>query len=254
MQIENSVVVITGAASGLGWATAQVLEVQGARVALLDRQASVFAQADTLGGAAMAATVDVTDTASAEAAYQQVMARWGRIDALINCAGIGGASRTLGKQGPMPLDLFQRIVQVNLLGSFNMARLAAEQIAKNAAGDDGERGVIIHTASIAAYEGQVGQVAYSASKGGIVGMTLPMARDLAGMGIRVNTIAPGIFATPLMQAAGDEVSQPLIAATQFPKRLGLPQEFGELVAHILGNRFINGEVLRIDGALRMPPR
>ncbi len=253
MQLDQSVVVITGAASGLGWATAQYLSQRGMRVALLDRQEDVVHKARSLP-VALGQSLDVTDAEAAARTLDEVVAHWGRLDALVNCAGIGGAARTLGRQGPMPLEAFNRAIQVNLVGSFNMARLAAERISKHEAGPDGERGVIIHTASIAAFDGQIGQVAYSASKGGVVGMTLPMARDLAGLGIRVMTIAPGIIETPMMQSAGEEVRAPLIAATQFPKRLGMPEEYAALVAHILENRFLNGEVIRIDAGLRMPPR
>ncbi len=251
MQVTDKLVLITGAASGLGYAAAQVMLAAGARVALFDRDAErVEKAAQTLGGKACAYVADVVD---AEAMATQID-RLGPLHALINCAGIGPASRTIGRQGPMPLELFERVLQVNLVGSFNAARLAAAAMARNDPDDGGERGVIVHTASIAAFEGQIGQVAYAASKGGIVAMTLPMARDLAGLGIRVNAIAPGIFDTPLMQAAGEEVRQPLIAATQFPKRLGEPEEFARLVLHILENRFINASVLRIDGGLRMSPR
>lgn len=251
MHIAGKLVVVTGGASGLGYAAAQVLVAAGARVALIDRDAErVQAAALSLGSAAQAYVVDVVDAQG----VSDLLAALGQLHGLLNCAGIGPASRTVGKQGPMPLQLFEQVVQVNLIGSFNLARCAAARMALNEVDEQGERGVIIHTASIAAYEGQVGQVAYAASKGGIVGMTLPMARDLAGLGIRVNTIAPGIFDTPLMQAASEDVRRPLIAATQFPKRLGEPREFGELALHIMQNSFLNGEVLRIDGGLRMPAR
>ncbi len=251
MRVADKLVLITGGASGLGYAAAQVMLAAGARVALFDRDAERVAQAaQTLGANASAYAVDVIDAAAVATAID----RLGPLHALLNCAGIGPASRTLGRQGPMPLELFERVLQINLVGSFNVARLAAAVMARNEPDAEGERGVIVHTASVAAFEGQIGQVAYAASKGGIVAMTLPMARDLAGLGIRVNAIAPGIFDTPLMQAASEEVRQPLIAATQFPKRLGEPQEFGRLALHILENRFLNASVLRLDGGLRMPPR
>ncbi|NNM51621.1 MAG: SDR family NAD(P)-dependent oxidoreductase [Pseudomonadales bacterium] len=254
MQIQQAVVVVTGGASGLGLATARLALQEGARVALFDRNAEVLAVARELGAQALAAVVDVTDEESVVQALDQVLEAWGSVHALVNCAGIGAASRTVGKQGPMPLAQFAQVIQINLIGSFNMARLAAARMALNEPNAEGERGCIVHTASVAAFEGQVGQVAYSASKGGIVGMTLPMARDLAGLGIRVNTVAPGIFDTPLMQASPDDVKQPLIAMTQFPKRLGHPEEYARLVLHILQNTFMNGETVRIDGAIRMAPR
>jgi len=172
----------------------------------------------------------------------------------VNCAGIGSAMRTVGKNGPHSLDVFSKVITVNLIGTFNVTRLAAAEMAKNEGNADNERGVIINTASVAAFDGQIGQVAYSASKGGVVGMTLPLARDLASIGVRVNTIAPGIFNTPLMNAAPDSVKLPLIEMTQFPKRLGYPEEYAQLATQMVENGFLNGETIRLDGAIRMAPR
>ena len=252
MHIAQQAFIVTGGASGLGAATARRLAAAGGKVLIVDVQDAAGQElAQALGGGY--AHCDVTLATEAQAAVAEAQ-KLGPLRGLVNCAGVAPATRTLGKDGPHPLDSFARAVNVNLIGSFNMARLAAAAMAQQESMIDGERGIIIHTASVAAYDGQIGQTAYAASKAGIVGMTLPMARDLAGLGIRVNTIAPGIFDTPLMQAASEDVRRPLIAATQFPKRLGEPREFGELALHIMQNSFLNGEVLRIDGGLRMPAR
>lgn len=249
MQLDQAVVVVTGGGSGLGAATVQALLDQGARVAIFDLRADTPPHEHVQAWA-----VDVTDAASVQHALGEVMARWGRVDGCVNCAGIGTASRTLGKQGVHPLELFQKTININLVGTFNVLRLAAEYMQHNAPNPDGERGVIVNTASVAAFDGQIGQAAYAASKAGVAGMTLPLARDLAPLGIRVNTIAPGIFNTPMMQGMPDQVKAPLIEMTQFPKRLGHPHEYAQLVVHLFENAFFNGETIRLDGAIRMQPR
>ena len=256
MDIDGKVAVVTGGASGLGKATAEAIVAAGGKAALLDRNAELAQQtAAGLGESAAAFAVDVADAASAEAAIGQVIERFGAIHININCAGIAAAGRTVGRDGPLALEAFNFVIQVNLVGTFNTLRLCAAQMAKNEpAGDDGERGVIVNTASVAAYDGQIGQAAYSASKGGVVGMTLPIARDLARSGIRVCTIAPGIFETPMMLGAPDRVRQPLIEMVQFPNRLGDAEEFAVLARQIVENPYLNGETIRLDGAIRMQPR
>ena len=255
MQVQDQIAIVTGAASGLGEATARALAAAGAKVVVLDRQLDkAKAVAAEIGGLAL--ECDICDTASVMAALDQIKAHWGA-DAriLMNVAGIGTAKRVIGRDGePAPLDDFERVIRVNLIGSYNMTRLFAARCAKLAALEDGARGVIVYTASVAAFDGQVGQQAYSASKGGLVGMTLPMARDLAQHGIRVCTVAPGLFATPLMQELPEAVQQSLAASIPFPSRLGKPSEFAELALHIVRNDHLNGEVIRLDGALRMAPR
>lgn len=255
MQIREQIAIVTGGASGLGEATARALAAAGAKVAVLDRQADkARAVAESIGG--LAAECDIADAASVTGALDGIEARWGQAARiLMNVAGIGTAKRVIGRDGqPAPLEDFERVIRVNLIGSYNMTRLFAARCARLAALDDGARGVIVYTASVAAFDGQVGQQAYSASKGGLVGMTLPMARDLAQHGIRVCTIAPGLFATPLMNELPEAVQQSLAASIPFPSRLGKPQEFAELACHIVGNDHLNGEVIRLDGALRMAPR
>ena len=256
MDIDGKVAVVTGGASGLGKATAEAIVAAGGKAALLDRNAELAQQtAAALGEQAAAFAVDVADAASAEAAIGQVVERFGAIHINVNCAGIGAAGRTVGRDGPLALEAFNFVIQVNLVGTFNTLRLCAAQMAKNEpAGDDGERGVIVNTASVAAYDGQIGQAAYSASKGGVVGMTLPIARDLARSGIRVCTIAPGIFETPMMLGAPDRVRQPLIEMVQFPNRLGDAEEFAVFARQIVENPYLNGETIRLDGAIRMQPR
>ena len=256
MQIEGKVAVITGGASGLGRATAQTVVDAGGKVAILDLNAELAEQAAAeLGDQAQAFPVNVTDAASAEAAVAGVMDRFGAIHIDVNCAGIGAAARTVGRDGPLNLDAFNFVIQVNLVGTFNTLRLCANEMAKNEPlGADGERGVIINTASVAAFDGQIGQAAYSASKGGVVGMTLPIARDLKRNGIRVNTIAPGIFETPMMTGAPDRVRLPLIEMVQFPERLGDASEFALLARQIVENPYLNGETIRLDGGIRMQPR
>jgi NAD(P)-dependent dehydrogenase (short-subunit alcohol dehydrogenase family) len=251
MNLSGQVAVVTGGGSGLGEATARAMAAQGAKVALfdigLDRAEKV---ASEIGG--LAVKCDVASGESVEAAVAEVVDNLGTPGVLVNCAGIVLAAKTLGKEGPHPLD--RRVIEINLLGTFNVIRLVADRMRHNAPGDDGERGVIINTASVAAYDGQVGQAAYSASKGGIVAMTLPIARDLARDGIRVMTIAPGIFWTPMMASLPENAQKSLGEQVPFPSRLGQPSESADLALHIIGNRMLNGEVIRLDGAIRMAPR
>lgn len=250
MQLSTTAAVITGGASGLGEATARHFAAQGAKVTLLDRDAergtSVAAE---IGG--HFAQTDVTDEASVQAAIAHAVEKMGKVTACVNCAGIGDAAKTLGRDGPHPFELYKRTIDINLVGTFNVARLACAEIAKNAPEPDGARGVVINTASIAAFDGQKGQVAYAASKGGVVGMTLPMARDLAKEGIRVMTIAPGIFATPMLAGLPEEVQASLAADVPNPARLGDPGEYARLAGFIVEMGYLNGEVIRLDGALRM---
>jgi len=256
MQLQNARAAITGGVSGLGFAVAQHLVAAGGKVALFDVNDDKGAQAVAALGEANARyfRTDVTDEAGVTANLQAAKDFLGGLNAAINCAGILGAGRVLGKEAPMPLGQFQTTVMVNLVGSFNVAKAAANLMQHNEAGDDGERGVIVNTASVAAYEGQIGQAAYSASKGGVVGMTLPMARELSRFGIRVMTIAPGIFWTPMVDGMPESVQQSLSASIPFPSRLGRPEEFADLVAYILGNRYLNGETIRLDGATRLAPK
>lgn len=253
MKLAQQPALVTGGASGLGAATARQLAQAGAKVAILDLNLALAQQvADEIGG--LAIQCNVADAASAEAAVAQARAAHGMARVLVNCAGIGAAQRIVGREGAMPLDAFSKVIQVNLIGSFNLLRLAAADMTKLAPMDDGERGVIISTASVAAYEGQIGQAAYAASKGGIVSLTLPAAREFAQFGIRVNAIAPGLFLTPLLQGLPKEAQDSLSASIPFPKRLGQPFEYANLVLHIIDNVMLNGEVIRLDGALRMAPR
>jgi len=254
MKIEGQAALVTGGASGLGEATARELARLGARVAILDRNAELAAKvAGDIGGVACAC--DITDTESVNAALDKAAAAHGPARILMNVAGIGSAKRIVGKDGnPAPLEDFIRVVNVNLIGAYNISRLFAAACVKLDPLEGGERGVMMFTASVAAFDGQVGQQAYSASKGGLVGMTLPMARDLAQHGIRVCTIAPGLFATPLLMELPEAVQQSLAASIPFPPRLGKPSEFAELACQIVTNGHLNGEVIRLDGALRMAPR
>ncbi len=255
MQLDQVKAIITGGASGLGHAVAQHLVAHGARVALFDvneEKGQVAAKA--LGDVARFYKTDVTSEDGVAANVAAAREAMGGLNVVMNCAGILGAGRVLGKEGPMPLGTFATTVMVNLVGSFNVAKAAAALMQHNEAGEDGERGVIVNTASVAAYEGQIGQAAYSASKGGVVGMTLPMARELARFGIRVATIAPGIFWTPMVDGMPPQVQESLSASIPFPSRLGKPEEFAQTVAFILGNRYINGETIRLDGAVRLQPK
>src|SRR5699024_3149466 len=254
MQLENNTFVITGGASGLGAAAAEHFVREGANVVLVDVHETVQEKAKELGQQALGVQCDITSEASAQAALDEALQHFGRIDGLVNCAGIGGAARIGGRNGSYNFDEFSRVIQVNLIGSFNMLRLVSAIMVNNEPNEGGERGVIINTASVAAYDGQIGQAAYAASKGGVVSLTLPAARDLAQHGIRVMTIAPGIFRTPMMAGMPQEVQDSLGASVPFPSRLGEPREFAELAAHIVHNPMLNGEVIRLDGAIRMAPR
>lgn len=255
MQIKDRVFLVTGAASGLGAATTRLLIDNGGSVVLADlNRESGETLARNLGPGAAFALTDVTSESDARAAIAFALQTHNSLHGLINCAGIAPGERILGREGPHSLDAFSRAVSINLIGTFNMLRLAAEAMARNAPGEDGERGVIINTASIAAYDGQIGQAAYAASKGGVAALTLPAARELARHGIRVVTIAPGVFETPMVSAFPAEVQLSLAKNIPFPQRLGRPEEYAALVRHVLENRMINGEVIRLDGALRMPPR
>lgn len=246
---------VTGGASGLGRAAAEALVSAGANVVLLDLNAETGqSAAEALGPRAMLARTDVTSEADVMAALDAAIARFGGVHGVVNAAGVCPAAKVLGKQGPHALDLFDRTVRVNLVGTFNVIRLAVARMAQNAPDGNGERGVVINTASIAAYEGQIGQAAYAASKGGIVALTLPLAREFATLGIRVVTIAPGIFDTPLLAALPEAARQSLGQQVPFPSRLGRPAEYGALVRHIVENPMLNGEVIRLDGALRMAPK
>ena len=253
MNLAGAAAIVTGGGSGLGRATAEGFAAKGARVAVLDRNAQAAEEvAKTIGG--LAAPCDVADAASAEAAIAKAEAAHGPARVLINCAGVGAAKRVVGRDGPQPLADFETVIRVNLVGAFNMIRLAAAAMARLAPLDGGERGVVVSTASVAAYEGQVGQAAYSASKGGVVAMTLPIARELAQFGIRVNAIAPGLFLTPMLRALPQAAQDSLGRSVPYPARLGDPREYAALAAHIVENAYLNGETIRIDGALRMQPR
>lgn len=253
MNPSGQVAVITGGGSGLGLATAKALAAKGAKVALFDvNLEAAEKEAAALGG--IAVKCDVASEAEGERAFAQVREKLGEPRILVNCAGIAIAVKTVGKDGPHSLDLYRKVLEVNLIGSFNMIRLFAAGTQETEPLEGGERGVIINTASVAAYDGQVGQVAYSSSKGGIVGMTLPIARDLSRSGIRVCTIAPGIFKTPMMAGLPEDAQASLGQQVPFPPRLGEPDEYGALAAHIVENQMLNGETIRLDGAIRMAPR
>jgi 3-hydroxyacyl-CoA dehydrogenase / 3-hydroxy-2-methylbutyryl-CoA dehydrogenase len=255
VQLDGKTAIITGGASGLGNATARTFVEHGANVVLLDLEGSAGDEAATALGERVAfAATDVTDEEQVTAAIELAVERFGSVDIAVNCAGVGWASRVLGREGPHDLGLFTKVVTVNLIGTFNVLRLAAARMASQDADDAGERGVIVNTASIAAFDGQIGQIAYAASKGGVVGLTLPAARDLARSAIRVVTIAPGTFDTPMLAGLPEEAREALAADIPHPHRLGDPDEFALLVRQIVENPYLNGEVIRLDGALRMKAR
>ena len=253
MQIKNSVFLVTGGASGLGAATAQMAAANGAKVVIADLQAEAGEKlAKEIGG--KYCKCDVTSEADGKAAVAAAVQSFGGLHVLINCAGIGVAERTIGKEAPHDLARFTKVITINLIGTFNMIRLAADAMAKAGPNAAGERGVIINTASVAAYDGQIGQAAYSASKGGVVGMTLPIARDLSRNGIRVVTIAPGLFLTPMLLGLPKEAQESLGKQVPFPSRLGKPDEYAQLAKAIVENEMLNGETIRLDGAIRMAPK
>ncbi len=257
MNIDKKVAVVTGGASGLGRAAAELLINSGATVVIFDMNVSAGEQVVAELGASLChfMQLDVSNGPDVEVAFATILENLGRVDICVNCAGIGIAAKTVDREGqPHSLDLYRKVIEVNLIGTFNVSRCAAAAMAKNEPDEKTERGVIVNTASIAAFDGQMGQVAYAATKGGIVGMTLPMARDLSKQGIRVNTIAPGVMATPLMLAAPQNVQDGIVANIPFPQRLGAPSEFGQLVVHITENSYLNGETIRLDGGVRMQPR
>jgi NAD(P)-dependent dehydrogenase (short-subunit alcohol dehydrogenase family) len=255
MDLRDAGAIVAGGASGLGAATARALAERGARVAIADlNEEAASALAEELGDGALAFKADVTKEDEVEAAVSGAVEGLGGLRLAVSCAGIGWAERTVGKNGAANLQPFETVVRVNLIGTFNVLRLAAAAMAQNEPGDDGERGAVVMTASIAAFDGQIGQTAYSASKGGIASLTLPAARDLARTGIRVCTIAPGLFDTPLLAALPEEAREALGRQVPFPARLGRPEEFAALACHIAENRMLNGETIRLDGALRMPPK
>lgn len=255
MQIQGMTALVTGGASGLGAAAAQRLAAQGANVIVLDMNEAVGIETvRAIGDQARFVQADVSSEEQVQAAIDTAHQTFGGLHILVNCAGIGAALRTIGKDGPHALDIFERVIRVNLIGTFNCIRLAAVAMIENEPNDLGERGVIINTASVAAYDGQIGQVAYSASKGGIVGMTLPIARDLSRNGIRVMTIAPGLFDTPLMASLPEAARISLGQQVPFPSRLGHPAEYAQLAQSIIENPMLNGEVIRLDGAIRMAPK
>jgi NAD(P)-dependent dehydrogenase (short-subunit alcohol dehydrogenase family) len=255
MHIEGKAFIATGGASGLGRAAAEAIVAAGGRAVLLDLNAEAGLAAEAaMGGHAKFVKADVTSEADVQAAVDAAIAGFGGLHGVVNAAGIGPAAKVLGKNGPHPLDLFERTIRINLVGTFNVIRLAAAAMARNTPEASGERGVIINTASIAAYDGQIGQPAYAASKGGIVALTLPVAREFASIGIRVVTIAPGIFDTPLLAALPEAARVSLGQQVPFPSRLGRPAEYAALARHIIENEMLNGEVIRLDGALRMAPR
>ena len=256
MDINDKVAIITGGASGLGWATSELLHGMGAKIAIFDMNSELGQQrAEVLGDGAYYHSVNVADEESVANGIAAVKEAFGTVHIVCNYAGIGTPSRTVGKDGPMPLDWFKHVIDVNLIGTFNVTRLAAAVMQENEpVTGDGCRGCIINTASVAAYEGQIGQAAYSASKGGVVGMTLPIARDLASMGVRVNTIAPGLINTPMLQSLPDPAKESLANTVLFPRRLGEPQEIAHVARMLIENDYMNGETIRMDGGIRMQPK
>jgi len=253
MILDGLAAIVTGGASGLGAATAQALLAAGAKVTLADVNAEAVAEAAARLGATGIAC-DVSDADSAERAFAAARAANGPVRVLVNCAGVGTAGRIVGRDGPLGLAAYEKVVRVNLIGTFNMLRLAAAEMSPLDPFADGERGVIINTASVAAYDGQIGQAAYASSKAGVIGLTLPAARELARFGVRVVTIAPGLFLTPMMRSLPDDIQKSLGDSVPFPQRLGTPEEYAALALHIVANRMLNGETIRLDGALRMAPR
>ena len=255
MHLHERTVLITGGGSGLGAATAHAFVEAGANAVLADiNETAGTAMAESLGERAVFVPTDVTDAAHVQNALDTAGNRFGGLHGVVNCAGIVLGRKTYGRKGSHDLESFARVIRINLVGTFNVIRLAAAVMAQNEPNDDGERGVIVNTASVAAFDGQIGQAAYSASKGGVAGMTLPIARDLARTGIRVMTIAPGIFETPMMAGMTDEIRASLAAQVPFPSRLGRPEEYAQLARHIFENAMLNGEVIRLDGAIRMAPK
>jgi len=255
MKTNGIVAIVTGGASGLGEATVRALIANGAKATIVDvDEGKGKSLADALGEAALFCKTDVTDEGSVQHALSKTIESFGSIHVAVNCAGISPPAKVIGKEGPMPLSTFSKVVQVNLIGTMNVIRLAGDKMLQNAPNDDGEKGVVINTASVAAFEGQVGQAAYSASKGGIVAMTLPIAREFASYGIRVVTIAPGLFETPLLASLPEKAKESLAQMMPFPKRLGKPDEFALLAKHIIENPMLNGETIRLDAALRMAAR
>lgn len=255
MDVKNCIAAVTGGASGLGEATVMDLLQRGAKVAIFDFDAEKGeALAERLGTNTVFCKTDVSDENSVQEAIQNTVSSFGGINVVVNCAGIGTAVKVIGKKGPLPIGQFESVLKVNLVGTMNTIRLAAEKMLDNVQDDDGERGVIINTASVAAFDGQIGQAAYSASKAGVVGMTLPIAREFADYGIRVNTIAPGLFLTPMLSQLPEKVQQSLGQMVPFPKRLGHPAEFALLVRQIIENKMLNGETIRLDGGIRMAPK
>lgn len=255
MDIANTVAAVTGGASGLGEATVKTIVKNGGKAAIFDiNEEKGENLAKELGERSMFVHADVTSEESMATAFAKVIDKFGKVTALVNCAGIGNGEKTYSKRGAHRLDTFKKVIEVNLIGTFNAIRLGAEKMASNEPNEHEERGVIINTASVAAFDGQIGQAAYSASKGGVVGMTLPIARDLASLGIRVVTIAPGLFHTPLFQKLPEQIIQSLESQVPFPKRLGNPREYAMFVQQIIENPYLNGETIRLDGAIRMQPR
>ncbi|MGV8078756.1 MAG: 3-hydroxyacyl-CoA dehydrogenase [Syntrophales bacterium] len=255
MKRKESIAIVTGGASGLGEACVRNILDGGGKAAILDMQGERAEKlVAELGPSVIFVNTDVTSEQSVQAAVDETLAAFGMINVVINCAGVGDPAKVLGKKGPMPLNFFMRIVQINLVGTFNVIRLAVEKMSRNTPSEDGEKGVIVNTASAAAFDGQIGQAAYSASKAGVVGMTLPLARECADYGIRVMTIAPGLFNTPMLAQLPDAAREALGKMIPFPSRLGKPSEYAELVQQIIENPMLNGEVIRLDGAIRMAAR
>ena len=255
MEIKDSVAIVTGGASGLGEACVRALLEKGGKVSILDFAGERGQKiASELGDAALFCLTDITKEEDVQAAIDKTVEAFGAIHIAVNCAGVGIPAKVLGKEGPMSMDHFNKVVQINLIGTMNVVRLAAEKMVKNHGDDDGEKGVVINVASVAAFDGQIGQAAYSASKAGVAGMTLPIAREFAEYGIRIMTIAPGIFRTPMLEGLPENVQEALGNMVPFPNRLGEPSEFAGLVQHIVENPMLNGEVIRLDGALRMAAR